>query len=136
MVTVLESMMLVCFGISWPISVCKSLRTRSTAGKSPIFMAAILIGYVAGILGKLLGSNLNYVLALYLLNFAVVSIDFALYFVNRRRERATTRLLSKTGKECGVQKMKKERKAEQAHAGRFAVENSMETVENLAKSRA
>jgi hypothetical protein len=86
-VTVLECTMLICFGLSWPISVYKSLKSRSTAGKSVAFTVAILIGYAAGIAGKFISGNVNYVLALYLLNFAVVSVDFALYFINRRRER-------------------------------------------------
>ncbi len=45
--------MLVCFGISWPISVFKSWKTKSTAGKSILFMTAILIGYISGILHKI-----------------------------------------------------------------------------------
>ncbi len=86
MVTIMESIMLICFGLSWPISVYKSLKSHSTAGKSPIFMSAILIGYLAGISGKIMGGQFTYVLALYLLNFSVVSFDFFLYFKNRRAE--------------------------------------------------
>ena len=86
-VAVLECIMLVCFGISWPISVYKSLKTHSTAGKSVAFTIAILVGYTAGIAGKISSGNLTYVLALYFINFAVVSFDLALYFVNRRREK-------------------------------------------------
>lgn len=87
MVTVCESIMLICFGLSWPISVAKSLKTRSTQGKSPIFLAAILLGYVAGITGKIIGNNINYVLFFYILNFCVVSFDFILYWINRAREK-------------------------------------------------
>ncbi len=86
MVEICECIMLLCFGISWPISVYKSLTSKSTRGKSVIFIAAILIGYIAGILGKIIGNNINYTLALYIFNFIVVSIDFALYFINRKRE--------------------------------------------------
>ncbi len=86
MVELLECIMLLCFGISWPISVYKSITSRSTKGKSCIFSAAILIGYLAGICGKILGNNINYTLVLYIINYTVVSIDFALYFVNRKRE--------------------------------------------------
>ncbi len=88
MVTVLESIMLICFGISWPVSVYKSWKSKSTKGKSLVFMFAIIIGYVAGITGKILGGQLNYVLALYILNLTFVSVDLALFFVNKHHERA------------------------------------------------
>ncbi len=87
MVTILESVMLICFGISWPVSVYKSWTSKSTKGKSLIFIFAIIIGYIAGITGKIVGGQLNYVLALYILNLTFVSVDLALYFVNKRRER-------------------------------------------------
>jgi len=87
MVQVFESIMLICFGISWPISVYKSIVSRSAQGKSAIFIIAILIGYIFGILSKILSGNINYVLILYIFNFIVVSIDLALYFKNRRNEK-------------------------------------------------
>ncbi len=86
MVEIFECIMLFCFGISWPISVYKSITSKSTKGKSVVFIAAILVGYIAGIAGKIIGGNINYTLFLYVFNFIIVSIDFALYFVNRRRE--------------------------------------------------
>lgn len=87
MVTVFESIMLICFGLSWPISVYKSIKSRSTKGKSVVFTLAIIIGYIAGIIGKALAGNYNYVFALYLINLAFVSVDFTLYFINKKRER-------------------------------------------------
>ena len=50
-------------------------------------MIAIIVGYIAGISGKILGGNLNYVLALYIVNLLFVSVDFVFYFVNRHREK-------------------------------------------------
>ncbi len=88
MVTILESIMLTCFGISWPVSVYKSWTCKSTKGKSLVFMFAIIVGYVAGITGKIVGGQLNYVLALYVVNLAFVSVDLTLYFINRHREKA------------------------------------------------
>jgi len=84
--SVFESIMLVCFGLSWPISVWKSWTSKSTKGKSIVFTAAILVGYIFGIMGKILNQNINYVLALYLINVIFVTIDFCLYFVNKRHE--------------------------------------------------
>ncbi|MBQ8685449.1 MAG: hypothetical protein IJ514_04720 [Clostridia bacterium] len=86
MVTVCETIMLICFGISWPISVYKSLKSKTTKGKSVVFTFAIIAGYIAGIAGKIIGGNINYVLVLYLINLAFVSVDLALYFINRKRE--------------------------------------------------
>lgn len=90
MVTVCESIMLICFGVSWPISVYKSFTSKTTKGKSLLFTLAIILGYIAGIAGKIIGGNVNYVLALYIVNLVFVSIDLALYFINKRRERRTT----------------------------------------------
>ena len=86
MVTVFESIMLVCFGISWPISVYKSATSKSTKGKSVLFTFAIIVGYIAGITGKIIGGNINYVLVLYLINLVFVCVDLALYFINKKRE--------------------------------------------------
>lgn len=90
MVTVFECIMLVCFGVSWPISVYKSITSKSTKGKSVVFTIAIIIGYIAGITGKIVGGNINYVLVLYLINLVFVSVDFAVYFVNKKRENAAS----------------------------------------------
>ena len=90
MTQILECVMLICFGLSWPISVYKSITSKSTKGKSVIFLIAILVGYLAGICGKLLSGNINYVLILYVINFLIVSTDFVVYFINRNREKHQT----------------------------------------------
>ena len=89
MVTVCETIMLICFGISWPISVYKSATSRSTKGKSVFFTLAIIVGYIAGIMGKIYNENVNYVRVLYLINLAFVSVDLCLYFRNKKLENAT-----------------------------------------------
>ncbi len=90
---VFEAIMLVCFGLSWPISVYKSIKSRSTKGKSVVFLFAIIIGYLSGITGKVVGhvtgeKEINFVLVLYIINLLVVSTDVVLYFINRKREKA------------------------------------------------
>lgn len=87
MTQILECVMLICFGISWPISVYKSITSKSTKGKSVVFLIAILVGYVAGILSKILSNNFSYVLVLYFINFFIVFTDFIIYFINRNREK-------------------------------------------------
>ena len=52
--SVFEIAMLVCFGAAWPVSIYKSLKTRAVAGKSLFFLVIVLVGYVAGILHKLI----------------------------------------------------------------------------------
>ncbi|MBR5379167.1 MAG: hypothetical protein IK140_01385 [Clostridia bacterium] len=88
---ILEIAMLVCFGASWPLNVIKSYKARTTKGKSLGFLILIIVGYIAGIVSKLLNeSYMNsfsqkwYVLCFYVLNLAMVSTDLALYFRNRR----------------------------------------------------
>lgn len=86
MKNIFEFVMLACFGLSWPVSVWKSFRTRSTKGKSLVFLLAVITGYISGIVGKLVNGQINYVLIVYCFNLVVVSMDLCLYFVNRRLE--------------------------------------------------
>ena len=78
--------MLVCFGVSWPISIYKSWKSRKVGSKSVVFLYAILVGYVAGIVNKLLYSP-DVVLVLYIINFFLVATDIGLYYRNVRLEK-------------------------------------------------
>ena len=82
-----ELCMVLCFGISWPISIGKSWLSRSTKGKNVLFTLAIWVGYACGIAGKILGNRITYVVFFYILNLVMVTIDIALFFRNRRIER-------------------------------------------------
>ncbi len=84
---IFEFIMLACFGLSWPISVYKSIKSKSTKGKSLVFIIAIIIGYVSGIVGKIVNHDISYVLILYCFNLGVVLLDLGLYFFNRSREK-------------------------------------------------
>jgi hypothetical protein len=77
-----EVIMLVCFGIAWPFSIYKSATTRQVGSKSLVFLIALLLGYVAGILHKLF-FYFDLVIILYAVNGTMVSIDIALYLRNR-----------------------------------------------------
>jgi len=72
-----EITMLACFGASWPFSIYRVWRTRSATGKSIVFLALVLVGYIAGITHKVLYAT-DPVVVLYALNAAMVSIDLAL----------------------------------------------------------
>ena len=89
--SVYEMSMLLCFGASWPVSIAKSLRTRVVAGKSPMFMAVIGFGYLSGIVHKLIYS-LDWVLALYVLNLAMVAADLSLYYYYSAKNRGASLL--------------------------------------------
>ena len=84
---IFEAVMMICFGVSWPVSVYKSWTARTARGKSLVFEIFIWLGYVSGIIGKLLSGNITYVLAIYILNIVMVSVDIALYFRNSRLDR-------------------------------------------------
>jgi hypothetical protein len=85
-----EAMMVICFGISWPLSILKSWKSRTTKGKSLLFLFFIFFGYACGILSKLVGHNITYVFIFYVLNFVMVGTDIFLYFRNKRLEMAGT----------------------------------------------
>jgi hypothetical protein len=79
--SIFEIVMILCFGAAWPFSIYRSYKSRSVAGKSPVFLAVILAGYLAGIMHKFVYSFDN-VIYLYGLNFVLVSIDLAIYARN------------------------------------------------------
>ena len=82
--SILEAVMVVSFGISWPMNILKSVRSRTAKGKSLFFLCMILFGYFCGILSKISSGNITYVTVFYILNLLMVSVDIALYIRNRR----------------------------------------------------
>lgn len=95
-----EAGMLVCFGLSWPVDILKSLRVKRTEGKSLAFMVMILIGYALGLTAKVLTASaseapLEWVTALYALNLLLVAVDIALYV--RISRSAAAQLSPRTG---------------------------------------
>ena len=87
MAQVFETIMLLCFGASWPFNIAKSLRSRTAKGKSIYFEICVIVGYVCGVIGNFIGGNITYVIAVYLLDICMVSIDLALTLRNRRLDR-------------------------------------------------
>ena len=78
--SILETVMLVCFGFSWPLNVIKSYKAKTAKGTSLPFILLIITGYVAGISAKLISGQINYVLIAYMLNLAIVSLNIIVYF--------------------------------------------------------
>ena len=80
--SILETVMLVCFGFSWPLNVMKAYKAKTAKGTSLTFIMLIIIGYIAGISAKLISGQINYVLIAYILNLAIVSLNVIVYFRN------------------------------------------------------
>lgn len=89
MAELLESTMLICFGLSWPMNLAKNIKAKSAKNMSLQFILLIIIGYIAGISAKIYNHRFNYVLLVYLLNLVVVSANVIVYFINRRYDRQT-----------------------------------------------
>ncbi len=83
----LEAVMLVCFGFSWPMNVRKAYKAGTAKGMSLGFILLIITGYVAGIAAKFVNHQLNYVLAVYFLNLAIVTVNLVVYFRNKALDR-------------------------------------------------
>ena len=84
----MEIVMVVSFGCSWPMNVMKSYKARTTKGKSLGFLLFIFFGYICGIIGKLYSPGYKwYVLFFYVLNMIIVGIDLLLYIRNARLDR-------------------------------------------------
>ncbi len=84
MSSVFEIIMLVCFGFSWPMNVIKAVRARTAKNMSLPFILLIISGYIAGITAKLISHQITFVLAVYVINLAIVAVNLAVYFRNRQ----------------------------------------------------
>jgi len=80
---ILETVMLVCFGCSWPVSVYKNIKAKTARSMSLSFILLIIVGYVAGIIAKIYTNNISFVLAVYIINLLMVSVNLVVYFINK-----------------------------------------------------
>ena len=79
--------MVICFFLSWPISIRKSWVSRTAKGKSVVFEFFLLAGYIFGVASKLVTGNISYVMIFYMINFCAIVIDVILYFRNRKLDK-------------------------------------------------
>ena len=89
-----EILMIVSFGISWPINLIKAVKSRTAKGTSLGFLILIFMGYVCGIASKFINpaymasfSEKWYVLIFYFINLIVVGLNITVYFRNRALDR-------------------------------------------------
>ena len=91
-INLFEALTIFCFGLSWPISIRKSIVSRTAKGKSLFFEVFLLIGYAFGIARKIIQITVEHLsgflfylsVFFYILNFIEISIDVALYFRNKK----------------------------------------------------
>ena len=88
---ILEAVMIVLFGISWPFNLMKSIKSKTTKGKSLLFLLLIDVGYLAGITSKIVSETFVWstdwwIFMIYVINFSLVSADLIVYFINKNRE--------------------------------------------------
>lgn len=84
MAEICETIMLICFGLSWPVSLIKNIKLKSAKGMNLQFILLITFGYVAGITAKILNKQFNFVFAMYIINILMVSGNIVVYFINKR----------------------------------------------------
>ena len=86
--SIFETLMIVSFGISWPVNVSKAIRSRSTKGKSIMFDYFILAGYICGLISKFMTHTFNLAFYFYFPNIIMVITDIIVYYRNRKLEAA------------------------------------------------
>ena len=82
-----ETVMLVCFGLSWPISLIKNIKLKSAKGMNMQFILLIIVGYIAGISAKIIKGVYGFVFFMYILNIVIVSMNLIVYFINKHYDK-------------------------------------------------
>jgi hypothetical protein len=89
-----EGFMIVCFGVSWPAAIWKTVRTKTVKGMSPVFLWFVFAGYLSGILFKMseatVRGGVSPVIVLYILNTLMVGIEMVLYYRYCEKKAAAT----------------------------------------------
>ena len=83
----LEAAMLICFGASWPFAIIKTVRAKNPAGKSYLFAALVIAGYVAGCAARFMRNGVDAVFCLYIFDMLMVLTDTALCLYYRRQNK-------------------------------------------------
>ena len=86
MANFLETVMLLCFGLSWPLNLVRAYKAKTAKGTSLVFLILIETGYVAGTAAKIVSGKINYVMFVYLVNFLLVGLNIIVYFLNRKQD--------------------------------------------------
>lgn len=78
--SIFEAGMIICFGASWPFALWKTIKSKDVHGKSKRFMSLVLIGYIFGMIHKIV-YNMDIIFWLYVITFMLVLADLILTVV-------------------------------------------------------
>lgn len=81
----LELLMLLAFGCSWPFAIWRTCKAKRVDGKSPHFMIIVILGYLCGISAHLVEGTKLWLSAVYLVDICLVATDLSLYFHYSRK---------------------------------------------------
>ena len=85
---ILEIIMVISFGFSWPINAVKAYKAGTAKSQSLPFYCLIFFGYICGIISKLIAPSFKwYVLFFYILNMCMVGILILIYFRNTKLDK-------------------------------------------------
>ena len=85
---IFEVIMLLCFAAAWPANIYKAYRARTAVGTSLPFMLIIEVGYISGMINKLVNDDISYVMAFYIFDFCLVLVGIIVYFRNMALDRS------------------------------------------------
>ena len=81
----LETVMIFCFGLSWPMNLINSIKSKTAKGKSLSFYYLIFFGYIAGICAKIIVKNFFTLPSIfYVLNLVMVGSCIIVYYYNKK----------------------------------------------------
>ena len=84
---ILEAIMLICFGLSWPESLIKNIKAKSAKSMNIYFTLLIIVGYLAGITSKIINREFTYVFGIYIFNLVIVTSNIFVYIINKKYDK-------------------------------------------------
>ena len=90
---IFEVGMMLCFAAAWPFNIARAWRARTAIGSSPWFMVVIEVGYILGMINKVVNDDVNYVFACYVLDFILVRSGLAIFVRNTAIDRSRGRTI-------------------------------------------
>lgn len=91
-ISIMETLMVVLFGLSWPLNIMKAWKSKTAKGTSLLFYSFIWFGYIFALIGKFALIHERqapwyetvhwYVMFFYILNILMVTVGILIYFRN------------------------------------------------------
>ena len=88
---ILETLMIVFFGVAWPLNLYRAIRSHTAKDKSILFDYFALSGYLCGVASKILFENFNLAFYFYFPNIIMVATDIIIYYRNRKLDLVSDR---------------------------------------------